>query len=315
MRTLALAALFAFAFSAQAHAQSKRKYDVTVKNAVAEYAAGNWGEARVLFARAHEMAPSARTFRGLGLCDFELRRYVEAITELEAALADQRKPLTSAQRQETQTALERAREYVAVFELSVPAGVTEMTLDGATRPLPGDGKLALNPGLHRVVVRPQDGDPIAREVDVQAGARGTIAFEPERPAAAEPGSMPAAPFPAEETRQATAAQPQGSGPLLWTWVAGGATVAFGAATVVFALLTQDKVDAFDDVKFADPVQAASLRDDGQTYQLLTNVGVGVTAAAAVGTVVLYFVESSEPPQEKKIEALVGPGSVGVRGRF
>ena len=127
--------------------------------------------------------------------------------------------------------------------------------------------------------------------------------------------MPAAPFPAEETRQATAAQPQGSGPLLWTWVAGGATVAFGAATVVFALLTQDKVDAFDDVKFADPVQAASLRDDGQTYQLLTNVGVGVTAAAAVGTVVLYFVESSEPPQEKKIEALVGPGSVGVRGRF
>src|SRR6478752_515129 len=106
LRTFALAALFAVAFTASAHAQGKRKYDVTVKNAVTEYAAGNWGEARVLFARAHEMEPSARTFRGLGLCDFELRRYVEAISELEAALSDKRKPLTTAQRQEIQTALE-----------------------------------------------------------------------------------------------------------------------------------------------------------------------------------------------------------------
>src|SRR3954470_14714051 len=66
-------------------------YDDLIKRAVVEFDNSHWAEARALFGRAHELAPNARTFRGLGITAFELRRYVDATRELEASLNDPNK--------------------------------------------------------------------------------------------------------------------------------------------------------------------------------------------------------------------------------
>ena len=68
-------------------------YRDTVERAVLEFAAGHFEESRALFARAHALFPNARTLRGLGMAEFELRNYVIAIEHLEAALANQARPL------------------------------------------------------------------------------------------------------------------------------------------------------------------------------------------------------------------------------
>ena len=123
------------------------------KGLLGKDAAGNWGEARIWFRRAHELSPTARTFRSLGLCDFELRHYVEAIEEFEASLKDERRPLTAELRQQVEQTLERSRQYVARYTLHVPGPVQELEVDGKSRPLPPQGELLLNPGAHSITVR------------------------------------------------------------------------------------------------------------------------------------------------------------------
>jgi len=61
-------------------------------DAVAEYEAGHYQEARALFRQAHEKSPTARTLRGIGMASFELRDYVEATRALTASLRDVRPP-------------------------------------------------------------------------------------------------------------------------------------------------------------------------------------------------------------------------------
>jgi hypothetical protein len=47
-------------------------------NTVAEFEAGHLEDSRALFTRAHSTQPNARTLRGLGIAEFELRKYVES---------------------------------------------------------------------------------------------------------------------------------------------------------------------------------------------------------------------------------------------
>src|SRR5215510_11512113 len=79
--------------SGRLQAQSS-EFDSLIGEAVREFAAENFVEARSLFERAHALEPNARTLRALGLCAFELKQYTQAASELDAALKDLRKPLT-----------------------------------------------------------------------------------------------------------------------------------------------------------------------------------------------------------------------------
>src|SRR5690606_22822799 len=108
--------------------------------------------ARVYFKKAHDLNPNARTWRSLGITAFELRRYVDAIAELEAALADGRKPLSNKDRADVQKLLARARQLVAVYQVAIDPPDAEVLVDGDPASL-DDGKLYLDPGEHSVVVR------------------------------------------------------------------------------------------------------------------------------------------------------------------
>src|SRR5437868_2687260 len=69
------------------------QYRALLEEAVGEYDARRYEEARALFRRAHDLSPNARTLRGIGMASFELREYVEALRSLEGSLADKRRPL------------------------------------------------------------------------------------------------------------------------------------------------------------------------------------------------------------------------------
>ena len=101
-------ACLAVCFVAQAQAQSKAEpaeYRALVSEALAEFDAGHFEEARALFLHAHALNPSARTLRGLGLASFELRAYRATIEYLEQALASQLNPLEEALRTSTEHVL------------------------------------------------------------------------------------------------------------------------------------------------------------------------------------------------------------------
>jgi tetratricopeptide (TPR) repeat protein len=80
-------------------------YTRAIKSAVEAYNRDDFATARKFFARAHELRPSARTWRGLGTTAFELRQFDDAVRELTFALEDRRSPLTPELRSETELTL------------------------------------------------------------------------------------------------------------------------------------------------------------------------------------------------------------------
>jgi hypothetical protein len=65
--------------------------------------------AREELRRAHAIFPNARTLRGLGMVEFELRSYVQSVQLLEQALAASVKPLDGKLRTDTEALLARAQ--------------------------------------------------------------------------------------------------------------------------------------------------------------------------------------------------------------
>jgi hypothetical protein len=309
-------ALLALALSAAAAtARADESYDGLIKDAIVEYNAGRWAEARLLFARAHAVTPSARTFRGMGIADYELGNYVQAAQALEAALESRVKPLSDAQRKSAEQVVARARQYIGVFRLHAPRDARSLTVDGQRVTRPSDDMLSFDPGRHVVTIETEDGRLLERELVVQAGARGELRLEPvarDEPAPARDATTPAV-RPNRSEKDAESA-------LLWTWVGVGATGVFGAATVTFALLTTHANDEFVQLRAgcAESSCDEGAKDDakarGQSYQLLTNIGLGVTAAAAAASVVLFLIES-DAGETKSPTIAIGPGSVALQGRF
>jgi hypothetical protein len=186
---LACVALFAvdLARPAASRAQAETvtpvadEYQATVENALREFEAHNYEEAYALFTRAHELRPSARTERALGKACFELRRYIEATRWLEAALEDERSPLTEDMRTETLGILARARSFVGTIVVHTPVAGAEVLVD--TVPVEGDPAgdpgvvVRLDLGVHEVVVRAPGYLPETRRVEVHGDDTQTLSLE------------------------------------------------------------------------------------------------------------------------------------------
>jgi hypothetical protein len=105
-------------------------YAEAIEQALEDLRGGLPGEARGMFARAHELMPSARTLWGLGMAEFELRSYVDSIEHLKQALDSDVRPLGEEQRRQAEAFAERARHYVTRLTLDVHPDSAHVELDG-----------------------------------------------------------------------------------------------------------------------------------------------------------------------------------------
>lgn len=142
--------------------------------AVAEYDAGHYAEAQALFRRAHELAPSARTLRGLGMAAFELRQYTTALRAFEEALASHERPLTDEQRAHVSDLLERARVFVSTVIVRVTPPDAVLRVDGTPATLDAAGRLRLDPGAHTFDLEHPSHLPRRYEIQLEPGTEREI---------------------------------------------------------------------------------------------------------------------------------------------
>jgi len=172
-----------------AHAQVERDavesdaYRALVSEAVSEFDAGRWEEARSLFRRAHVLAPNARTLRGLGMCAYELRDYAEAARTLADALTESRRALTTEQQSQTRTLLGRAHGFVARYTLAAAAPDDVVRIDGAPARREDDGSVLLAMGTHSVTLL--RGTRVVGELTVQVHGGEEEALELRAPTTPE----------------------------------------------------------------------------------------------------------------------------------
>lgn len=173
------------------------EYTTEVEAALEEYQRGHFEEARGLFQHAHELAPSARTLRGLGMVEFELRHYVRASELLEASLIDARKPLTDGQRAEVEKLLRRTRTFVARYTVVIEPASAEATLelDGAEVELDARRSLTISIGEHTLTVRAPGYTTLARRLDATGGEVATLPLVLSAEARTTPGTTSGTPLP------------------------------------------------------------------------------------------------------------------------
>jgi hypothetical protein len=159
-----------------AWAEDDTPVSVLIGDAVAEYDAGHFQEARALFRQAHEKSPTARTLRGIGMCSFEMRDYVEAARALGAALREQRRPLTAEQKKHAEALLARANTFVGRFTVKFKPESGSLFVDGHPAQLDPDGLLLLPFGRHTISLRCASCAPAEKDEDVEVsgGERKTV---------------------------------------------------------------------------------------------------------------------------------------------
>jgi len=304
-----IALLVAFA-SPLAHAQTydDRSYQGAVREAVAEYDLGNFPEALALFERAHGLSPNARTLRGAGMSAFAMRKYVLALGYLTQSLENENKPLTPAMRMEVEDLITRANTFVVNYRVQLEPANAMLLVDGTAVTLP-DGQLTVDPGEHEIVINAEGYEPLTRRLHAETGKAELLTFA-LHPVAADEG-------------------PNFFAQRKWTWVALGSAAAFGAAAGVFWWQANDKLnDVVDSCKALPMGGCTNKQRDARidhrpisTYELLTDVSLGLAGAALVTTGVLLWSEAprrlTERPSESEasVELSFTPRSIALRGRF
>ena len=229
--------------------EATEAYRKRVEQAVQEFQLGNYAEARALFGQAHRLYPNARTARGLGLTEFELKNYPQSISYLEQALASEVRPLSGRLREDTQGLVTRAKGFVGQFTLVLepePTGKVRIWVDGARVRLDAAGQLFLSVGQRRLQIRARGYHEILRTVNVLGGEQERIEAElrpltpePETPKVPPP-SLAVAPSPpvgSEAPAAATAGEPlEDAGGSVWSspwlWAGAGAVVVGGVVAVL-----------------------------------------------------------------------------------
>jgi hypothetical protein len=302
-------------------------YKELIDQALSEFKHKNWPEARVLFMRAHEQNPNARTLRGMGIVSFEMRDYLNAVINLKAALEDTRQPLNDAQRKECESLLTRARTYVGVYTLKLDPPEARLSIDGGEPMRDEEGHLLVSFGEHTLVGHAPGRQDTTLRLTVQGGERGEIALvlQPERAPELAPVAVPAAAVTAQQAQAQPVATPSHKEPtgfvghgLKYSWIPFGLSAAAGGAAVAFWFLGDQEFNELNKKCAANAgteLECTKSNTDTskiEMYETMTNVAIGVSAAALVTTAVLMGLEW---PRERRLAVNVGPTSLSLRGAF
>jgi hypothetical protein len=242
-------------------------YQENIQRGLDEFGLEHWSEARVFFAQAHALQPSARTLRGLGLTSYELRDYVEAVRYMQESLASQARPLTEEMRVEMHHILERAQRFVSRLRVQRQPAAASVSIDGKPATYNAEGEVLLNPGSHEVVANAAGFESAQQTVLAQGGDALEVQFglRPTRPSVS-----------ASAPRRGARGK---AGP----WIAFGASAALavtGAALLGVAASDVARVeDARKGTAWSD-VESANDRAPKLSAAGFALLGVGVAGAAA-----------------------------------
>jgi len=303
-------------------------YRATVDEAVREFGAGRFEEARALFKRAHELSPNARTLRGLGMTAYELRAYVQAIRELQASLDDKQKPLEGELRAKVELLLDKARKFVGVLRLELDPRNASVLIDGKPPTFEDDGTLLLDAGTHVISATAPKHKATNVRVLVEGDTKQIVRVPLESTEFQQSMIAPidAEKVASEEERKETtplteppaqASEGQSTATQTWAIVTLVGAGAFGATAAAFWLVGDGQ---YEDLKEScmSGCSDAQIDDSGvKTSDMLTNVFLGLSAASLAASGVLFIVSASDSGEGTAPQAAlrIGPLGATVSGSF
>lgn len=322
-----LLASVACAGSARAEASGPdeaQAYQQSVREALRALHAGNWAEAHAQFSRAHELRPSARTLRGLGIAELELGEHVASYQHLSQALSDPRRPLPAPQRKQVQDTLARIASMIGRYRIELTPREATWTVDGAAAQLDAEGNALLTPGEHTIVVEAPNHEPHTHALTVRGGEQAVLVFRlaelaPTPPAepAAEPPRASAAPLSAAPddasavlTSEARAREGSRS---VWPWATLGSGCALGVLGTVLA------ARGLRDFSYAeeppDGVLLSELQASRDRAPVLTSVGFTLAGVGLAGVGIGLWGLLRRDLGEPRVALVIAPRGLELKGTY
>jgi tetratricopeptide (TPR) repeat protein len=303
-------------------ADAPAAYDRALADAIVEFNAGRFTEARALFAQAHAMFPNARTYRALGLVEYELRNYARCIELLSQALTDERRPLDELAKPQLGATLAQASRFVGRFYVASSA---KISVDGQAAIRARDGAVLIEAGKHTLAIdgKEQTFDVRGGEsVDLRPGTVPAIAIAVAPPAPPETKNTRPVMEPEPPSTPAPSARAKSSDALNVPQLAliGGGGVLFVSGLVVGALALDAHADFEDVCPEGQAVCSSDARDKEESVKTLSVVSdvlwiSGLAAAAAGLTWWLLDGDRSEDDARASVWSTGHASGIDIRGKF
>jgi tetratricopeptide (TPR) repeat protein len=254
---------------------------------------GEYAQAAELFVLAYKESPHPVVLANVALSYDKAGKLPQAVTAYREYLANQDDP-------EMQSRLDELEKQVGELHVTCSEGEgCSIRVDGIARggtPL----VLVVYPGPHQVEATAKGRSPITQKTRVEAGERVQVPMEVNPLPEAEPQSEGS-----EQKEEKNA--PYGLG--IPFWVSVGVTGAAGTVAIVFGAITVNDKKEFEDSGKTDE----DLKEKGESHRLVTNVMIGVTAAAALTAAgfaiydLVYKKDRKEKQDRAHVAIVPGPG--------
>jgi hypothetical protein len=314
-----------------AHAQPHTASDVAqarelFNQAMTQRDQGDVPGALERFKAAHALVATPITGVELGRTYISVGKLVEArevllsIGRIPAQAAETAR--SSAARKEADTLAEQIRTRIPSLTVKitgVPVDSVAVTIDGAAVPTAAlIAPRLVDPGPHQVVATSTTGGHAETTVDLKEGQSRDVELTivltggtPPVPPVAPPPPGPDQPPPASEAQGSS-----GMSPLVYVGFGTGATgIAVGSITGLLSLSKASSVkNACDGLTCPRSVDGDL--QSGRTLGTVSTIAFAVGAAGVVvGVVGLVLKPHKEAAPAASVNAWVGPGSMGLAGRF
>jgi tetratricopeptide (TPR) repeat protein len=286
------------------------------------YREGSLDAAFVEFERAYELIPSVRLLFNLAQIQAERHDYAAALVLFERYTRSDDREIPEARRAEAQQEVVRLRARVAYLWVSSDVSGAQLFVDDApVAQLPMSEALAINPGVCNVRLEKPGYQPALSVLKVAAGEHPRLQLR-LLPATSAASSEMASPSATGDAHRETSAADQAS--FTPFWVASGATLALGAATLGLGLTAReadrDLSRALDQVP-ADPAKTTDARSDLKLYSALTDTCAAL-AAVGLGLSIYFLVKplraraaSRQATAGRTMQVFPGHRGVALRATF
>lgn len=284
----------------------RREFDA----GIAAYQAQDFAKAAGHFESAQKLRPHPVVLFNWALAESKLGSYVSALAHFDQVLADPGTPKTLLQQVESERAA--AARNVATLEIDAADGAQTFVDD---RQIDGRPAVAsVDPGNRHVRVVLDGKTVLDKTLRVRAGERLRVAVDRTRelvaPTATATATAPPPPPPPPPVKA-------GPSPI-WFYAGAGLTAVLGGVTVWSALDTKRAFDDYErDLPKLDQGQVDARVAAGHDKESRTNLLLGVTAIAAVGTAAIgvFVVDFGSRKPEPRVGLRIGPAGLSAIGQF
>jgi hypothetical protein len=254
------------------------------------------------FTKAYRLKPHYSVLCNIALCFERNNQLIKATEHYERCLLEGGKDTGEAA--SVRNSLARVRKLITWVTVASKEPGAEIFLDGQPVGLTPK-RIPVNPGRRVIEVRRTGAKPARIAFKTRGGER-TMELDP----------VPIIETKTEVTETEVAVTGTGEPPRrrlsqVWFWGTAGLTVAFAAVTTILGVQTLSLRKDFDETPTVD------LADQGEQRRVLTNVFLGLTAAAAGTSTVLFFYtdfpwtrERADDEGDQELSLVVG-----LRGTF